>query len=70
MNRNATQFWVSVLGMVFLGLATLFAVIATLFYEAPTDIAFMLVGGLVSITSTAAAWLFRLNGQGTNRQAS
>lgn len=61
MDRAHTQFWVSVLGMVFLGASALVALIGTLFYDAPDQMAFLLIGGLVSVTSTAAAWLFRIN---------
>ncbi len=64
MNRQGTQFWVAIIGMTGLVGITALAVGASFFSDdVPSEMAFMLVGGLLSVTSTAAAWLFRLNGQ-------
>lgn len=63
MNRQGTQFWVAVIGMSGLAIITGMAVAGSIWGDAPTEMAFMLVGGLLSVTSTAAAWLFRLNGK-------
>lgn len=58
MNRQVTQFAVATVGMAGLVAATL----ATIITEAEKELTYMLVVGLVSVTSTSAAWLFRLNG--------
>ena len=63
MNRQATQFWVSIIGIVALGIITGVAVVGAMFYDAPSDMAFLLVGGLLAVTSAASAYLFRLNGK-------
>ena len=63
MDRQNTQFWVAVIGMGGLAIITGMAVAGTIWGDAPNEMAFMLVGGLLSVTSTAAAWLFRLNGK-------
>lgn len=63
MNRQDTQFWVAIIGMAGLAVIAGMAVAGTIWAEAPAEMAFMLVGGLLSVTSTAAAWLFRLNGK-------
>ena len=63
MNRQGTQFWVATIGMTGLAVITGMAVAGSIWGDAPTEMAFMLVGGLLSVTSTAAAWLFRLNGK-------
>ncbi len=62
MNRQATQFWVGVIGMSGLVLVTIIAVAGTAFGDVPMELTFALVTGMVSVTSTAVAWLFRLNG--------
>ncbi len=62
MNKQKTQFWVGVLGMAGLVAITGMAVAGNIWADAPSEMAFMLVGGLLSATSTAIAWLFRLNG--------
>lgn len=56
MNRATTQFWVAVIGISGLTVITGLSLVTG---EGPTDI---LVGGIISVTSMAAAWLFRLNG--------
>ncbi|KKL77162.1 hypothetical protein LCGC14_2037600, partial [marine sediment metagenome] len=43
-------------------LITALSVAGSIWGEVPSEMPFMLVGGLLSVTSTAAAWLFRLNG--------
>jgi len=62
MDRQKTQFWVAVIGMGGLVLITALSVAGSIWGEVPSEMPFMLVGGLLSVTSTAAAWLFRLNG--------
>lgn len=67
MNRQNTQFWVAIIGIAGLVGITALAVAGSIFSDnVPSEMAFMLVGGLLSVTSTAAAWLFRLNGQSKN----
>ncbi len=61
MNRQQTQFWVAVIGMAGLVCITMVSVAGSIWGEMPSEMSFMLVGGLLSVTSTAAAWLFRLN---------
>ena len=62
MSRQGTQFWVAIIGMTGLAAITGLAVVGSIWADAPREMAFMLVGGLLSVTSTATAWLFRLNG--------
>ena len=62
MDRQKTQFWVAVIGMGGLVLITALSVAGSIWGAVPSEMPFMLVGGLLSVTSTAAAWLFRLNG--------
>ena len=57
-NRNATQFAVAVIGMFGLTAATLVSMLT----ERGNELTYALVTGLVSVTSMAAAYLFRLNG--------
>lgn len=66
MNRQATQFWVALIGILGITVVTAISVIATMFYDAPAELAFMFAGGLLSIGSAAGAWLFRLNGSAKN----
>ena len=61
MDRANAQFWVAMLGMGGLVLITLASVCGTIWANAPNELTFMLVAGLLSATSAAAAWLFRPN---------
>lgn len=63
MNRSHTQFVVAVMGMFFLGAATLAAVVAEVFFDSSNELTFALVTALTGTTGAAAAYLFRLNGQ-------
>lgn len=63
MNKQGTQFWVAIIGMSGLAIITAMAVAGSVWGDSPNEMSFMLVGALVSVTSTAAAWLFRLNGK-------
>ena len=63
MKRQGTQFVVAVLGMGFLGTATLAAVVGEVFFNGSSELTFALVTALTGTTSAAAAYLFRLNGQ-------
>jgi Kef-type K+ transport system membrane component KefB len=63
MNQQKTQFWVAIIGITGLVIIAGMAVAGSIWGDAPTEMAFMLVGGLLSATSTAIAWLFRLNGK-------
>lgn len=58
MNKNTTQALVAVIGIAGLVVAT----IITLLVDKLGDERQILIGGLIAATSTAAAWLFRLNG--------
>jgi len=62
MNRQVTQFWVAIIGMTGLVIITGMTVAGSIWGNIPNELSFLLVGGLLSVTSTAAAWLFRLNG--------
>ena len=64
MNRSSTQFWVALVGIIGLVTITAIAVAGVVFADAPNELAFTLAGGLLAATSAAAAWLFRLNGNG------
>lgn len=64
MNRQATQFVIAIMGMLFLGAGTLAAVIGQVFYDGPTDLTFALVTALTGVTGASSAYLFRLNGAG------
>jgi hypothetical protein len=59
-NQSITQFWVAIIGLVGLIAVTLTAVLCQAFGESPGELTFMLVGGLISVTATASAWLFRI----------
>ncbi|KKL52081.1 hypothetical protein LCGC14_2289070 [marine sediment metagenome] len=63
MNKQGTQFWVAIIGMVGLVTITGMAVAGNIWSDVSSELVFMLVGGLLSVTSTAVAWLFRLNGR-------
>ncbi len=63
MNRQTTQFWVAIIGMGGLVGVTMLAVAGSIFAELPSELPFMLVGGLLSTASMASAYLFRLNGK-------
>ena len=63
MDRQGTQFWVAIIGMGGLVGVTLMAVAGSIFAELPNELPFMLVGGLLSIATMAATYLFRLNGK-------
>ena len=64
MNKANTQFWVAIIGMTGLVVAVLASVAGTIWGDSPTELTYMLVGGLLSSTGTSIAWLFRLNGAG------
>jgi len=68
MNQALTQFWVAVIGILGLVTITMAAVLCQAFGDSPGELTFMLVGGLVSVTSTATAWLFRIT-NGTIQKA-
>lgn len=58
-NRQFTQAAVAIIGMTGLVIATLISLVAPELEDARN----LLLGGLIASTSTAAAWLFRLNGR-------
>lgn len=59
MNRSFTQAAVAIIGMSGLVAATLMSLVIPELNDARN----LLLGGLIASTSTAAAWLFRLNGK-------
>ena len=61
MNRQFTQAAVAIIGMT--GLVT--GMVISLLVPGLEDARNLLLGGLIASTSTAAAWLFRLNGTKT-----
>lgn len=63
MDKQVTQFWVAIIGISGLAVITGMAVAGNIWADASAEMAFMLVGGLLSVASTAVAWLFRLNGR-------
>lgn len=68
MNKNKTQFAVAIVGTAGLVSLAMAAVIGQMVTPNDTlkDLTFMLVGGVLSTASAAAAWLFRLNGADKN----
>ena len=62
MNRSATQFVIAVIFVVILGLATLVSIVGELWFDKSSQFAMLLVGGLLTGTGQAVAYLFRLNG--------
>ncbi len=67
MDRQNTQFWVAIVGMAGLVGITALSVVGASFGDTPLELTFALVTGLISITSTAGAWLFRIeNGKRQN----
>ena len=63
MNRQTTQFALALSGIVFLGAATLVALVGDVFFDKPSELTFALVTALTGTTGAATAYLFRLNGQ-------
>ena len=66
MNRQFTQAAVAIIGMT--GLVVLTGM--TLLLPDLKDERLLLLGGLIGVTSTSAAWLFRLNGHKPNGDTS
>ncbi len=62
MNKQQTQFWVAIIGAIGLMVIAGIAVVGALFFDAPNDMALMLVGGVIASAAASGAWLFRLNG--------
>jgi hypothetical protein len=62
MNVRATQFAVALVGMFFLGSATIVALVGDLFFDSSSVMTFSLVTALTGVTGAAAAYLFRLSG--------
>lgn len=62
MNRSATQFVIAVIFVVILGLATLVSIVGELWFDKSSQFTMLLVGGLLTGTGQAVAYLFRLNG--------
>ncbi len=63
MNGNRTQFAVAVLGIFFLGLATVIAVAGEALFNGRSELTFALVTALTGVTGASSAYLFRLNGK-------
>jgi hypothetical protein len=61
-NRQTTQFAIALLGIFFLGLATLVTLVGEVFFDSPSELTFALVTALTATTGAATAYLFRLNG--------
>ena len=69
MNQSITQFWVAVIGLLGLVAVTLMALVCQAFDRSVGDVILgMLIGGLLSVTATASAWLFRIT-NGTAQKA-
>lgn len=62
-NRQLTQFAIALTLSVFLGAATLVAVLAEAFFDGRSELTLALVTGLVGANGQAVAYLFRINGQ-------
>ena len=62
MNRQATQFVIAILFVIILGLATLVSIVGELWFDKSSQFTMLLVGGLLTGTGQAVAYLFRLNG--------
>lgn len=67
MTRQLTQFAVAIVGTIFLGIATLVAIVGELFFDGSSELTFALVTALTGLTGAAAAYLFRLNGESGGR---
>jgi len=63
MNRQVTQFAIALVLSLFLGAATLAAVVAEVTGNGRSELTLALVTGLVAANTQAVAFLFRLNGQ-------
>ena len=63
MNGSRAQLLVAVLGIIFLGLCTVAAVVGQAFFDGPNDLTFALVTALTGVTGASSAYLFRLNGK-------
>ena len=62
MNRQATQFVIAMLFVFILGIATLVSIVGELWFDRSSQFTMLLVGGLLTGTGQAVAYLFRLNG--------
>lgn len=63
MNRTFTQFVMATVSVLFLGAATLVAVVAEVAFERSSDLTLLLVGSLATTVGQCSAYFFRLNGQ-------
>jgi len=63
MNRQVTQFAIALVLSLFLGAATLAAVVAEVTGNGRSELTLALVTGLVAANAQAVAFLFRINGQ-------
>lgn len=64
MSTEGMQFWVAVVAVGFLGLATLVALVGEVFFDGRSELTFALVTALTAVTGAASAYLFRLNNRG------
>ena len=62
MNKSGTQFVIAILFVLILGLATLLSIVGELWFDKSSQFTMLLVGGLLTGTGQAVAYLFRLNG--------
>lgn len=62
-NKTGTQFVIATVAMVFLGAATLVAVVAEIAFDRSSDLTLLLVGSLTTAVGQSSAYFFRLNGQ-------
>ena len=61
-NKSATQFVIAILFVAILGAATLVSIVGELWFDKSSQFTMLLVGGLLTGTGQAVAYLFRLNG--------
>ena len=62
MNRSTTQFVIAIFFVAILGAATLVSIVGELWFDKSSQFTMLLVGGLLTGTGQAVAYLFRLNG--------
>lgn len=63
-DKSAAQFWTAILSIAALALTTVGSLVADQVHGRTSQITPLLAGGLISITTACAGWLFR-NGNGS-----
>lgn len=63
MNKVRTQFIIATIALMFLGVATMVAVVGDVILDQRSDLTLLLVGALITAVGQASSYFFRINGQ-------